>query len=141
LTALSADVRKESSITAAVDKILEESGALHGMVVNAGRTNHKSALDFSSEEIEELFAVNVSFLCFLLRGVSCHSTAFYMIDDDYVSVHSFSAPSTPPVLQQGPSSSSASRAQSSSPHQWLRTALTKSCHPLPTERRKAACGI
>lgn len=32
------------------------------MVVNAGRTNHKSALDFTTEEIEALFAVNVRFL-------------------------------------------------------------------------------
>lgn len=60
LFALSADVTKEASIQEAVDKIIEESGALHGMVVNAGRTNHKSALDFTTEEIEGLFAVNVS---------------------------------------------------------------------------------
>jgi NAD(P)-dependent dehydrogenase (short-subunit alcohol dehydrogenase family) len=59
---LSADVTKEASITAAVDKIIEESGAIHGMVVNAGRTNHKSALDFTTEEIEGLFAVNVCLL-------------------------------------------------------------------------------
>ncbi|RDW69970.1 hypothetical protein BP5796_08367 [Coleophoma crateriformis] len=59
LFALHADVTKEASITAAVDKILEEAGGLHGMVVNAGRTNHKSALDFTTEEIEGLFAVNL----------------------------------------------------------------------------------
>lgn len=59
LFALNADVTKEESISAAVDKIIEESGAIHGMVVNAGRTNHKSALDFTTEEIEGLFAVNV----------------------------------------------------------------------------------
>jgi len=59
---ISADVTKEASITAAVDKIVEESGAIHGMVVNAGRTNHKSALDFTTEEIEGLFAVNVRLL-------------------------------------------------------------------------------
>ncbi len=51
---------KEDSVTAAVAKIVEESGALHGMVVNAGRTNHKSALDFTQAEIEALFNVNVS---------------------------------------------------------------------------------
>lgn len=60
LFALQADVTKEGSITAAVDQIIEKSGAIHGMVVNAGRTNHKSALDFTTEEIEGLFAVNVS---------------------------------------------------------------------------------
>lgn len=46
-------------MTQAVEQIVSEAGALHGMVVNAGRTNHKSALDFSQEEIEALFAVNV----------------------------------------------------------------------------------
>lgn len=60
LFALKADVTKEESITIAVDRVLAEAGALHGMVVNAGRTNHKSALDFTTEEIEALFAVNVS---------------------------------------------------------------------------------
>lgn len=70
LFALSADVTKEASITAAVDQIIKESGALHGMVVNAGRTNHKSALDFTSEEIESLFAVNVAIPHFLPRRFS-----------------------------------------------------------------------
>lgn len=60
IAAVQADVTKEDSVTAAVDKIIEEAGALHGMVVNAGRTNHKSALDFTQEEIEALFNVNVS---------------------------------------------------------------------------------
>jgi NAD(P)-dependent dehydrogenase (short-subunit alcohol dehydrogenase family) len=62
LFAATADVTKEDSVTAAVDRIVEESGALHGMVVNAGRTNHKSALDFTQADIEALFNVNVS--CF-----------------------------------------------------------------------------
>lgn len=57
--ALRADVTQEASIAAAVDEIVEDAGALHGMVVNAGRTNHKAALDFSTEEIEALFSVNV----------------------------------------------------------------------------------
>lgn len=60
LFAVTANVTKEDSITAAVDKIVEEAGAIHGMVVNAGRTNHKAALDFTQEDIEALFAVNVS---------------------------------------------------------------------------------
>ena len=59
LTFARADVTKEDSVTAAVDMIVEESGAFHGMVVNAGRTNHKSALDFTQAEIEALFNVNV----------------------------------------------------------------------------------
>jgi NAD(P)-dependent dehydrogenase (short-subunit alcohol dehydrogenase family) len=60
--AVQADVTQETSISAAVDKIVEEAGALHGMVVNAGRTNHKAALDFTTEEIEALFSVNVSLI-------------------------------------------------------------------------------
>lgn len=65
LFAISADVTEEKTVTAAIDKIIEESGALHGMVVNAGRTNHKSALDFTQQEIEQLFAINLfgAFYC------------------------------------------------------------------------------
>ncbi|GKT92256.1 hypothetical protein Ct61P_10106 [Colletotrichum tofieldiae] len=58
LFAITANVTDEASITAAIDKIVEESGAIHGVVCNAGRTNHKAALDFSKEEIETLFGVN-----------------------------------------------------------------------------------
>ncbi|KAJ5389746.1 uncharacterized protein N7496_000814 [Penicillium cataractarum] len=58
LFAIQADVTQEDSISGAVDKIVEEAGALHGMVVNAGRTNHKAALDFTTEEIQALFSVN-----------------------------------------------------------------------------------
>ncbi|KAH6721783.1 hypothetical protein BKA61DRAFT_568354 [Leptodontidium sp. MPI-SDFR-AT-0119] len=65
IAAVQADVTKEESVTEAVDKIIEEAGALHGMVVNAGRTNHKSALDFTKEEVEALFNVNLfgAFYC------------------------------------------------------------------------------
>jgi NAD(P)-dependent dehydrogenase (short-subunit alcohol dehydrogenase family) len=62
LFSATADVTKEDSIQAAVDTIISEAGALHGMVVNAGRTNHKSALDFTQAEIEALFNVNVGYL-------------------------------------------------------------------------------
>jgi NAD(P)-dependent dehydrogenase (short-subunit alcohol dehydrogenase family) len=60
LHAVQANVTKEESVTQAIDEIVTRAGALHGMVVNAGRTNHKAALDFSQEEIEALFSVNVS---------------------------------------------------------------------------------
>lgn len=53
---------KEESIQAAVDKIIEEAGAIHGMVANAGRTKHKPALDFTLEEIDQLWSVNVGML-------------------------------------------------------------------------------
>jgi len=59
LFALQADVTKEDSIQAAIDKILEQAGALHGMVCNAGRTKHKAALDFTTEEIDQLWGVNL----------------------------------------------------------------------------------
>lgn len=59
LFAVSANVTEEETITNAVDKIIEEAGALHGMVVNAGRTHHKAALDFTKEDIETLFNVNL----------------------------------------------------------------------------------
>jgi NAD(P)-dependent dehydrogenase (short-subunit alcohol dehydrogenase family) len=59
LFALTANVTEEETITAAVDQIIAEAGALHGMVVNAGRTHHKAALDFTKEEIESLFNVNL----------------------------------------------------------------------------------
>ena len=36
LFAVVANVTEESTISAAIDKIIEEAGALHGMVVNAG---------------------------------------------------------------------------------------------------------
>ncbi|KAK5151888.1 hypothetical protein LTS14_009022 [Recurvomyces mirabilis] len=58
LHALRADVTKEESVTKAVDKILE-SGGLHGMVVNAGRTKHRLALDFTTEGIEQLWSINL----------------------------------------------------------------------------------
>lgn len=60
LHAIKADVINETSVTEAVDNIVKEAGGLHGMVVNAGRTKHKPALDFTTEEIEQLWNVNVS---------------------------------------------------------------------------------
>lgn len=121
---LSADVTKEASITAAVDKIVEESGAIHGMVVNAGRTNHKSALDFTTEEIEGLFAVNV------IRHVRIVWT---MLTNFSYSVHSIL-----PASQPAPSSSSTSKVPSSSPHPWRPIAPTKSSPPPPMALQKAA---
>lgn len=69
LFAKTADVTKEASISVALDEIVNEAGGLHGMVVNAGRTNHKSALDFTEEEIHQLFNINVSHLCTDLPSV------------------------------------------------------------------------
>ncbi|OJD40228.1 3-oxoacyl-(acyl-carrier-protein) reductase 2 [Diplodia corticola] len=65
LFAVHADVTKEASVQEAVDEIVQSAGALHGMVVNAGRTKHKAALDFTEEEVLELFGVNLfgAFYC------------------------------------------------------------------------------
>ncbi|GAB7365420.1 hypothetical protein MBLNU230_g6498t1 [Neophaeotheca triangularis] len=65
LHALKADVTSEASATAAVDEIISKAGAIHGMVVNAGRTKHKPALDFTTEEIEQLWNINLfgAFYC------------------------------------------------------------------------------
>ncbi|CAK4031201.1 NADP-dependent mannitol dehydrogenase [Lecanosticta acicola] len=65
LHAIRADVTREAEVTEAVEKILREAGGLHGMVVNAGRTRHKAALEFTEEEIEGLWRVNLfgSFYC------------------------------------------------------------------------------
>ena len=59
LIAISADVTKEPSIEAAINSVVEKEGAIHGVVCNAGRTKHKAALDFTTEEIKELWDVNV----------------------------------------------------------------------------------
>lgn len=59
LFAIHTDVTQESSIATAVDKIIDEADVLHGMVVNAGRTKHKPGLEFTDEEIEALFSVNL----------------------------------------------------------------------------------
>ncbi|KAF1958141.1 NAD(P)-binding protein, partial [Byssothecium circinans] len=51
LFALHADVTSEPSMQATVDKIVDEAGAIHAMVCNAGCTKHKPTLDFTPEEI------------------------------------------------------------------------------------------
>lgn len=76
LFAVVADVTKEESVTSAIEQIVEEAGALHGMVVNAGCTNHKAALDFTAEEIQDLFAVNVSCTAFSRFVVLINSKLF-----------------------------------------------------------------
>jgi NAD(P)-dependent dehydrogenase (short-subunit alcohol dehydrogenase family) len=69
LHAVKANVTKEESVTQAIDDIVAQAGALHGIVVNAGRTNHKAALDFTEDEIHALFDVNV-------RPVLAHASAY-----------------------------------------------------------------
>ena len=61
---------EEETIVAAIDAIIAEAGGLHGMVVNAGRTHHKAALDFSQEEIDTLFSVNLYGAFFTARAAA-----------------------------------------------------------------------
>lgn len=112
LFALQADVTKEESIQAAVDKIVEEAGAIHGMVANAGRTKHKAALDFTTEEIDQLWGVNVS-RRIQLSGIKVLTWC------------SCTAPSTRREWQREHSSNSASKAPSCSRRPWLRIDRTR----------------
>jgi len=53
------DVTSEPSIEKAIDSIVEAEGSLEGLVANAGMTKHQPALNFSREEVEKLFNLNV----------------------------------------------------------------------------------
>lgn len=53
------DVTSEESVNAAIDAIIEKSGAIHGMVANAGMTKHQPALNFSHAQLNDLFNLNV----------------------------------------------------------------------------------
>ncbi|KAL3452617.1 hypothetical protein BJX65DRAFT_303433 [Aspergillus insuetus] len=70
LHAIIANVTEEETIIAAIDKIIAEAGGLHGMVVNAGRTHHKAALDFTKDEITTLFNVNLFGAFFTARAAA-----------------------------------------------------------------------
>jgi NADP-dependent 3-hydroxy acid dehydrogenase YdfG len=54
------DVTDEPSVEKAIDQVVEEEGVINGMVANAGMTKHQPALDFSREQVEQLFKLNVS---------------------------------------------------------------------------------
>ncbi|KAL1955184.1 hypothetical protein VTO42DRAFT_8949 [Malbranchea cinnamomea] len=53
------DVTVESSVQEAIDKITAEEGRIDGLVANAGMTKHQPALDFTREQVEKLFNLNV----------------------------------------------------------------------------------
>jgi NAD(P)-dependent dehydrogenase (short-subunit alcohol dehydrogenase family) len=59
LKSLTCDVTSDESIETALDKIIEAEGAIHGLVANAGMTKHQPALDFTREQVEQLFKLNV----------------------------------------------------------------------------------
>ncbi|KAI1495997.1 hypothetical protein F5X99DRAFT_92437 [Biscogniauxia marginata] len=59
------DVMDEESVKAALDQITGARGRLDGMVANAGATKHQAALDFTMEQFERLYRLNVggSWIC------------------------------------------------------------------------------
>ena len=50
---------EEPSVEKAIDMIVENEGRIDGMVANAGMTKLQPALQFTREEIEKLFNLNV----------------------------------------------------------------------------------
>lgn len=53
------DVTDEPSIAKTINQIVEAEGAIHGMVANAGMTKHQPALDFTREQVEQMYKLNV----------------------------------------------------------------------------------
>ncbi len=56
---LPVDVTEETSVAKALDAIVAAKGRFDGMVANAGATKHQPALDFTAEQVEKLFKLNV----------------------------------------------------------------------------------
>lgn len=55
------DVTSEESVKTAVDTVAERAGnKFHGMIANAGATKHQPALDFTLEQFEKLYKLNVT---------------------------------------------------------------------------------
>lgn len=67
------DVTSEESVSAALEKIVEQSGRFDGMIANAGMTRHQPALDFSMAQVEQLFKLNVSLsFCTRIEGIDAN---------------------------------------------------------------------
>ncbi|KAL8999117.1 MAG: hypothetical protein Q9169_002005 [Polycauliona sp. 2 TL-2023] len=52
------DVTKKDSIDEAIKAIFANEGRLDGLVANAGMTKHQPALDFSEEQLQQIFELN-----------------------------------------------------------------------------------
>ncbi|KAH9892114.1 hypothetical protein F4778DRAFT_325788 [Xylariomycetidae sp. FL2044] len=59
------DVTSEESVRAAIDAVASAKGRYDGMIANAGATKHQPALDFTMEQFERLYSLNVrgSWIC------------------------------------------------------------------------------
>jgi short chain dehydrogenase len=53
------NVTDESSVSNAIDTIVSQQGAIHGLIANAGMTKHQPALDFTRSQLDDLFQLNV----------------------------------------------------------------------------------
>ena len=53
------NVTEETSVSSAIDTIISEQGAIHGLIANAGMTKHQPALDFTRSQLDDLFQLNV----------------------------------------------------------------------------------
>jgi NAD(P)-dependent dehydrogenase (short-subunit alcohol dehydrogenase family) len=53
------DVTSEESVTKAIDEVVAKSQRFDGMIANAGMTKHLPALEFTMEQVEKLFKLNV----------------------------------------------------------------------------------
>ena len=56
---ISTDVTNEESVVQAIECIVAKSARIDGFVANAGMTKHQPALEFSHEQVEQLFNLNV----------------------------------------------------------------------------------
>lgn len=54
------DVTSEESVKQAVDEVATRGGRFDGMIANAGATKHQPALDFTLEQFERLYKLNVT---------------------------------------------------------------------------------
>ncbi|KAK6085980.1 putative short-chain dehydrogenase [Seiridium cupressi] len=59
------DVTSEESVKNAIDEVAQRGGRFDGLIANAGATKHLPALDFTLEQFERLYKLNVtgSWLC------------------------------------------------------------------------------
>ncbi|CAL8579992.1 hypothetical protein XPA_005725 [Xanthoria parietina] len=56
---IAVDIREKETIESAIENIYSHKGSLDGFVANAGMTKHQPALDFSEEQLHQIFDLNV----------------------------------------------------------------------------------
>ncbi|KAI4286211.1 MAG: hypothetical protein L6R38_000107 [Xanthoria sp. 2 TBL-2021] len=57
---IAVDIREKETIEYAIEKIYSREGSLDGFVANAGMTKHQPALDFSEEQLRQIFDLNAA---------------------------------------------------------------------------------